>query len=169
MYKQKSIVGGIILILAGALILLAQHNPFFGQILNLDQQWPLIFIFIGAMFFMAAISNNAELAIPGTVMSGLGVIFYYQNWSGNWASWAYMWALIPGFVGMGMLIASLLSKNHVHLRHPARHLLVVSGCLFGLFFLFFGGSWGMTFVWPLLLIGVGLWLIFYGRRPRHPV
>lgn len=169
MYKQKSIVGGFILIIAGAFILLAQHNPFLGTLLDIERQWPLIFVGIGVMFFIAAVSSNAELAIPGTIMSGLGTLLYYQNVSGNWGSWAYTWTLLPGFVGLGMLITSVLSKSHSRLRRRGVRLLTVSACLFALFFLFFGGSWGWSFAWPVLLIGAGLWLIFNGRRPRHSI
>jgi hypothetical protein len=163
MHKRKSVIGGLILIAAGAFILLAQTIPAFAAFLDIGRQWPLIIIGIGGLFFIGALLGTAELAIPGSIITGLGLLFYYQNLSGNWASWAYAWALIPGFVGIGMLITSALDKTKQEMRGDSRRLLLISTVLFVVFALFFNFPAGLGRFWPVLLIVGGLVLLLRNR------
>lgn len=163
MHKQKSIIGGLILIIAGACILLAQF-PAFAGVLDLSRQWPLFIVGLGGLFLIGALVDSPELAIPGSIITGLGLIFYYQTLSGNWASWAYMWALIPGFVGIGMLLNSRLDKTRSELRSEGGRLIFVSAALFLVFAIFFNLTWSLARFWPVLLIGVGLWLFIKNRQ-----
>jgi hypothetical protein len=166
MHKQKSIIGGLILIAAGAFILLAQTVPGFADFLDMGRQWPLIIVAIGSLFFVGAFLGTAELAIPGSIITGLGLLFYYQNLSGNWASWAYAWALIPGFVGIGMLITGTLDKTQREMRADGRRLILISTILFLVFGAFFNFPAGLGRFWPVLLIIGGLYLLFRNRRTR---
>ena len=97
MEKRNSIVGGIILIGVGVLFLLMQLFPGFAEIFDFSRQWPLLIVLLGALFLLGAFLGSPQLAIPGSVVTGIGIILYYQNITGNWASWAFVWALIPGF------------------------------------------------------------------------
>ena len=94
--NRGSVVAGGILILIGAIFLFV--NVFhidFGQI------WPIIFFIIGAGFYLPVLvmprdrANLAGLLIPGTILFGLGAIFFFNTLTHNWGSWAYIWALIP--------------------------------------------------------------------------
>lgn len=164
MHKQKSIIGGLILIIVGACILLAQTVPAFSGLFDLSRQWPLFIIGLGGLFLIAAFLGSPELAIPGSIITGLGLIFYYQTLTGNWASWAYMWALIPGFVGLGMLFTSSLDKSRAEIRPEGLRLILISGALFLIFALFFNLTWNVMRLWPVVLIGIGLWLLYQNRR-----
>lgn len=164
MQKQQSIIGGIILIMVGALILLAQMIPGLANFLDISRQWPLIFVAVGGLFLIGALLGTAEMAIPGSIVTGLGLLFYYQNLSGNWGSWAYAWALIPGFVGIGMIMTGSLDKTHGHMRQEGRRLLLISGALFLVFAIFFNFTWDIGRFWPVLLIGGGLWLLIRNRQ-----
>jgi hypothetical protein len=166
MHKQKSIIGGLILILVGSCILLAQTVPALGGLLDFGRQWPLFIIGLGGLFLIGALVGSPELAIPGSIITGLGLIFYYQTLTANWSSWAYMWALIPGFVGVGMFITGTLDKTRAEIRPEGGRLILISGALFLAFALFFNLTWDVMRFWPLLLIGVGLWLLYQNRRSR---
>ncbi len=167
MHKQKSIIGGLILILAGSCILLAQTVPAFGGLLDLSRQWPLFIVGLGGLFLIGALLGSPELAIPGSIVTGLGLIFYYQTLTGNWASWAYMWALIPGFVGLGMFITASLDKTRAEIRPEGIRLMLISGALFLVFALFFNLSWSLMRLWPVALIAIGLWLLYQNRRQNR--
>lgn len=166
MQKRKSIIGGIILIAVGVLILLAQLIPGVGDIIDFGQQWPLIVIGIGVLFIISAFLGNPDLAVPGSFTTGLGLIFWYQNASGNWGSWAYIWTLLPGFVGIGMVLTGLLDKTRADMKWEGGRLVLISGALFLVFSFFFNMPWNVGQFWPLLLIGAGLWMLFRNRRAK---
>jgi hypothetical protein len=168
MHKKKSIVGGIILITVGIFVLLAQTIPGFAGILDISLHWPFIFIAIGGLLLISAFFGSAELAFPGSVMTGLGLIFYYQNISGNWASWAYVWALIPGFVGLGMYLTATLDSMHVDKKSEGKRLVLISGALFLVFGFFFNFSASIGRFWPVLLIAAGIWILFKSRQSNKP-
>lgn len=82
-----------------------------GQLLGISLigwLWPFFVITPGVLFFvvMALGGKDASgFAIPGSIITTVGLILFYQNLTGHWASWAYAWALIfPTAVGAGMMI-----------------------------------------------------------------
>ena len=104
MEKRSSIVGGLILIGVGTMFLLLQLFPSLADQIDLARQWPLVIVTVGGVFLLTAVLGTPPLAIPGSIIGGIGGILYYQNLTGDWASWAYVWALIPGFVGVGIIL-----------------------------------------------------------------
>ena len=50
--------------------------------------------------------SAAGLAIPGCVVTTIGLILAIQNTFGLWQTWAYAWALIPASVGLGLRLQS---------------------------------------------------------------
>lgn len=152
--KQKtSIVGGIILILLGLLFLASEILPDYFQFWD----WPFIIIGLGVVFFIwAIISGNGGLAVPGAILSGIGGIFYYQNMSGDWASWSFIWALIPGFVGIGVIISGIIDRNYKEAFSGGLTLIIISAILFFAFGSFLGLESNLSQYWPVLLIALGL-------------
>ena len=119
--------------------------------------WPFIVIGVGGVFLLAALlTRTGGLAIPGCIVGGIGGILYYQTISGNWASWAYLWTLIPGFVGVGIIIAGLLSRDRVRFDTGGLILIAISAMGFVIFGGSFGLNLGMNTLWPLFLIGIGV-------------
>ena len=157
MEKRKGLVGGIMLILLGGFFLAAQLMPeLFGYVF-----WPFIIIGIGGVFLLSALlTREGGLAVPGCIMLGLGGIFYYQSITNDWASWSYIWTLIPGFVGIGVIIAGLISRNGPRFDSGGLVLLAISA----MGFLIFGGVFGLNFdvatLWPIFLIGIGVITLF---------
>ena len=163
MEKRSSIVGGLILILVGSLFLLMQLFPGLAEQIDLARQWPLIIIAIGGFFLLAALLGTPSLAIPGSIVGGIGSLLYYQNLTGNWDSWAYAWALIPGFVGLGIMLMYLLRGQPKRAFREGGRQLVVSLVLFVIFAAFFNGLGGLGQYWPVILILVGSWMLLKRR------
>lgn len=163
MQKKRSIVGGLIMIAIGSAFLLLNMFPAVAERLDMARLWPLVIVAVGGVFLLASLVTDADLAIPGSIISGIGTILFYQNTTGNWSSWAYAWTLIPGFVGIGMIISSSLSRRSASQGREGIRLLGISALLFTVFGLFINGlgRWGEY--WPILLIVAGVWLLFRNR------
>jgi len=165
--SRGSVVGGLVLMLLGLFLLALQLWPNVGYLLRLEFTWPFIIIGIGLFFFLGILvwgRGAAGLAMPGTIITGIGLLLFYQNWSGDWESWAYAWALIPGMVGLGAVLTGLIEGKSLRWAvNAGGGLILISIVLvavFGAVFGFFLGSdqlaqWGV----PALLILGGLWLL----------
>ncbi len=164
MRNRSSIIGGLILIVVGILFLLLQLFPDLAAWLNLSNHWPLLLVGLGAVFLVGAVTGLPPLAIPGTIITGIGAILYYQNLSGNWDSWAYIWALIPGFVGLGLIIMARLDPSARDAARAGIILLLISAILFIIFGAAFNGFGLLGQFWPVILIFFGLWLLVKNRR-----
>lgn len=166
MEKKSSIIGGAILILAGIFFLMVQFFPGLVSWFDIGQQWPLIIIFVGGLFLAGALLGTPPLAIPGSIIGGTGLLLYYQNASGDWVSWAYAWTLYPALVGVGILLMQTLSGNFRQGVRESGVLFLISVLLFAVFGAFFNGLGGLGQFWPVLIIGLGLWLLWKNRDAR---
>jgi hypothetical protein len=165
---------GVILMILGGLFLLGQAAPdLFGW--SGVSSWPLIIVGVGILLLLiGAATGAAGMAVPAAIVGGIGGLLYWQNATGNWQSWAYAWTLIPGFVGVGTLVAGLLEGKGQMVR-GGLWLIVISFILFAVFSAimapFFGGPTFLGRYWPVLLILLGLLLLgraLYGRQsPDH--
>jgi len=155
---------GVILILAGAWFLVDRMNPAFHAFFGRYTEWPVNLLLIGgAIFIFALVLGQPGLAVPAAIISGLGGIFYYQQTTGNYNSWSYVWALIPGFVGVGSIFAGLLGDNSAHNLRRGLNLIVFSAVMFLVFATFFGGLSLLGNYGPAIaLILLGLWVLGSG-------
>lgn len=167
MHKRSSIIIGTILIIVGLLFLVIQLFPGLAFNLDIGRQWPLIVVLVGVMLILSAVFGSPALAIPGSIVSGIGGILYVQNLTDTWSSWAYIWTLIPGFVGIGLILAGLLGHRRRASWREGSRLLLISAVLFLIFGAFFNGLGGLGRYWPIVLIGLGLWMLL-PRRQRMP-
>ena len=156
--KRTSIVGGSILILVGAVLFSAQVLPDFMPDFWEIFSWPWIVIGIGlVLFVLGAAVGEPGMAVPATIMTGLGGILAYQWYTGDWQSWSYIWTLIPGFVGIGIILMSLLGGN-ASLKDGTT-LMFVSFIMLAVFGSFFGAVGMAGRYWPVLLILLGVVLM----------
>jgi hypothetical protein len=176
------LVGGAILIGLGLLFLVGQ---FLGA--NLWRLfWPLAIIGVGGLFFVGMIAggrSSGGLAIPGSILSMIGLLMLYQNLTGHWASWSYGWTLIVFAVGAGILIMGWWTQDESRRRAGLRVmgvgivLFVIFGSFFELGAMLLGarGAHGAgQLLFPVLLIATGLYLVAVrsglvgGRKPEPP-
>lgn len=160
MHRQTSIAVGLILILAGILFLILQAFPDLAAQIDLASQWPLIIVGIGALFMLGAFFGTPPLAVPGSIVAGIGLLLTYQNATSNWHTWSFAWTLIPGFVGVGIMIMGALDPGSRNQVRDGLRLLAISLGLFVVFGGFFG-AFGQY--WPVLLIVGGVLLLFRSR------
>ncbi len=170
--KRTQLVLGLILILVAAWLIAVRVRPELANLLHLPPlDWTMWLMLVGAALLVIGLLVGAPgMAVPACIVAGIGGILYYQNSTGDWTSWAYMWSLIPGFVGVGSILAGLLGED---LKSSLRHgldLLLVSAVLFTTFGTLFGGwtifgAYG-TYVLIGLLFLLGLWFIVRGLLRR---
>jgi hypothetical protein len=155
---------GVILILLGAWFLMDKSVPAFHNIFEQYTRWPVNMLLIGGgIFIFGLVLGQPGMSVPAAIVAGLGGIFYYQQVTENFSSWSYMWALIPGFVGVGTVLAGILGDNTAHNIKHGINLMVISAVLFLVFSSFFGG-WTLlgSFGPAILLILLGVWVLGSG-------
>jgi hypothetical protein len=143
---------------------------FLGEIFKatLSDFWPFFIIASGLMFFLAMVvagKSTGYLAIPGSIITTIGLILLFQNLTNRWESWSYAWALIPLSVGIGMWIFGKFSDLE-DLRSAGRHVINIGLVLFIVFGVFFelligisGSNRSNNLMWPLALVALGIYLI----------
>lgn len=160
--RRSDLVFGIIMLLIGAWFLLAQFNlvPGLNKIMNVQYQWPLIVIGVGVFLFLLGLLVRAPgMSVPACIVGGIGGILYYCNSTGNWGTWSFLWTLIPGFVGIGVLLSTLLGGNERGGYREGLRLILVSAILFIIFVMIFSGQVFFLKYWPVLVILAGIWII----------
>ena len=84
-----------------------------GGVINL--MWPMFVLGPGLLlFYLVRVLGKkaAGLSIPATMISTVGLLLFYQNFTNHWESWAYAWALVmPTALGVGISIYGDLKKN----------------------------------------------------------
>ncbi len=162
--NRSNLFLGLLLILIGAWLVISRQVPAVQAWMENNFSWPMYTIGAGLLIlFIGLLTNSPGMAIPASIVMGIGGILYYQNATGDFTSWSYMWALIPGFVGVGVILAGLLGENtRRNIGHGLR-LLVTSAVMFLIFATFFGGlsilgPYGL----PIVLILLGVYILARG-------
>ncbi|HNT77444.1 MAG TPA: hypothetical protein PKH77_20720 [Anaerolineae bacterium] len=165
-HRRNNISAGIVLIVLGVVFLLFQIFPY----LRVTFTWPMIILLVAlGLLVIGLLTLTPEMVIPASIVGGIGSILYLQN-SGilTWASWAYLWTLIPGFAGIGTLIAGLLRRQRKMIVEGLNTLLT-SAILFAIFGAIFGNMFGFFplngVTLALLLIGLGVILFIRALLP----
>jgi hypothetical protein len=168
--NNGALIGGITLILFGLLALITQIFQglnFWGTF------WPFIIVGVGAMFFVgmaAGGKSTAGLAVPGSIVSVIGLMLFVQNITNHWESWAYGWTVIVMSVGLGIFIMGLWGGNQEQRQSGVSVMRVglVMFIIFGAFFeMIFNSSVLADYIFPAGLILLGLYLVFK-RSVRLP-
>jgi hypothetical protein len=131
-----------------------------------ERTWPIQIVGFGLLFFLAGIfSWVPALFIPGTIITGIGGLLYYQNFTGNWESWSYAWALIPGFVGVGLVLFGVFGRKWGAIVGGLWNI-AVSLILFSIFGTAFGNIVNVDKVWPVALVVIGIFILFGAFRRK---
>jgi hypothetical protein len=175
------LVAGVILVIIGAAVLVTRVVDLsFG-----GATWPLWIVVPGLAMLVGSFfippRGGLGLAIPGAIVTMVGLILWVQEAYDLYATWAYAWALVaPTAPGLGMLLYGLVQRDGELARDGLRTTLVGLGLFLG-FMLFFEGVLGLSGspianldeVLPYALIGLGVLLVvlsFFGggRRKAGP-
>lgn len=167
------LLGGLFLILLGVIFLAGELFSFnaWGYI------WPFFIIGVGVAFFAAMFAmgrDGGAFAIPGSIFLTIGLILFVQNLFNLWATWAYAWALIIAAVGVGLLIFGrrsdipTLQQAGVVVTGVGLFIFFAFGLIFEIGASLFGFRNLTGFIFPVLLILVGL-MILFGRVVQGPV
>jgi len=158
--KARSNLGiGLLLILFGGWFLIVQLVPNLSNWFWSVFDWPVYIIGAGLCFLIFGLVIGAPgMAIPACIIGGIGGTLYYQNASLDWDSWSYAWTLIPGFVGVGVMISSLLGEGGKAGFRSGLTLVFIGLILFLVFGSFFGVK-PLGDLWPILIIALGLWML----------
>ena len=147
-----------VLLPADALALAGRLFP----IIDWGSIWPLAIIGLGSLFFLAMLAGGkqaAAFAIPGSIISGIGLILLFQNITGRWESMSYFWTLILMSVGVGIYIMGWYGGDENQKRSGFRVMKVgfILFIIFGLFFEVLFSSYN-SLILPALLIALGAYL-----------
>jgi hypothetical protein len=161
--RGSIVVGGILIVIGAIFLFVNVFRIDFGDI------WPIIFFIIGAGLYLPVLlmardrQNLAGLLIPGTILFGLGTIFFYNILSDNWGSWAYIWTLIPASVGLGLLLAARVGNWGGDTMKVGFWMFVISTGVCLVLAAFFGGG-NVGLIGAALLIVLGLYLLIRSIR-----
>ena len=168
--NRTQLVLGLLLILVGVWFVAAQRIPALKAWAEIQFEWPFYVIGAGALILVIGLlTGTANMAIPASIVVGVGAILYYQNRTGDYESWSFLWTLIPGFVGIGTILAGILGEDTRHNLGRGFNLLIISAGLFLIFAAIFQrlnilGAYGPA----ALLILLGLYVIVRGlMRPNR--
>lgn len=154
-----ALIAGTLLILFGLMALAGQ----FFRMVDWGFLWPFAVIGFGALFFIAMFAGGkqaAAFAIPGSIISGIGLVLLFQNITGRWESMSYFWTVIIMFVGVGIYLMGLYGGD-AHQKQSGLRVMKIGFILF----IIFGAFFEMLFssynnlVFPVLLILLGIYLV----------
>jgi hypothetical protein len=166
MDKQRNT--GILLIVLGAIFL-------FGQFVDVGRfAWPFFVIVPGVALLAWAFLGGrgaAGLAVPGSIVTTVGLILLVMNTTNTFEAWSYAWGLVIAGVGFGVFLHGALLHDTKRQRDGMRTVMtgLVLFAAFGIFFqyLIFGDMWGTwvgQWLLPLILIGGGVYMLAERNR-----
>jgi protein-S-isoprenylcysteine O-methyltransferase Ste14 len=166
-------VGVVLVVIGLAFLAFEQFNVDFGR-----YGWPVYVIAPGVVLLLIGLAIPHEgglgAAIPGGIITTVGLLLAYQEAAGAYASWAYAWALVaPGSVGLTLTLYGLLHRRMDLLDAGLRTAAVGLGLFvgFGLFFenvigLDEGGSTtAIRSALPMLAVGLGVIIVIRNLLP----
>ena len=151
---------GLILIGVGLLLLAYRLIPDLRLLIEANFAWPLFIAAFGILlFFIGVATGNPDLAAPSVFFMGLSGILYWQNSTGNWSSWGYIWTLFPGFIGLGQIMAKLLGSHETYKIEDGLKAIFTSAVLFLIFSSLLGGLNILGPYWPVMIILAGVLIL----------
>jgi hypothetical protein len=159
--RRATAAFGIILILLGLFFVVLQLVPGLRVWLDLYFAWPLLIIGFAIFLLMVGLlAGIPAMVVPACIFGAIGGLLSWQSATGNWESWAYVWPLIPGSIGVGLVLLGLAAPKERKSIGAGLWMMFVSAVMFFVFGSLFGafvGGWSLLAnYWPVLLILFGL-------------
>jgi hypothetical protein len=110
--RRATFVIGLLLVAAGVAFLVFRQ----AGIDLADAGWPLFIIVPGLVLFGVSFAVGGRpgtgFAVGGAIITVTGAVLAFQNATGLWATWAYVWPLVaPGGAGLGLLVYGTLTRQ----------------------------------------------------------
>jgi hypothetical protein len=174
--RRGTLVVGLLLVLLGLFFLASEQ-------LKIDvgrDGWPIFVIAPGLFLLLVGLAIPHEgglgAAIPGGIITTVGLVLAVQAATGTYSSWAYAWALVaPGSVGATLTLYGLLHRRwdllDAGLRTAAVGLALFIG--FGLFFENIVGidegarNTALRDAMPVMAVGLGIVIVIMNMLPRR--
>ncbi len=150
---NRSLLPGIILIVLGIIFFLPNVTDLRGR-----ELWPTFVLALGVVFYILFLADRARygLLMPATILTVTGLMFFYCVFEG-WYMMRDIWPLFIVAPGLGFLLMYFFGKKEQGLLIPGGILIAV-----GLFFL--GGTTEYEYLWPIILIAIGIALLINAKR-----
>lgn len=169
--ERANVILAVILIGVGILFLLRPvFNIDFGHF-----TWPFFVIVPGVALFVLALSvgdpGGEPLAVIGTVITVVGLILLFQQTTDQWATWAYVWALVaPTSIGLGLVLYGTIKGHPKSVTNGTGLIkvglgLFLAGAVFFELIIGISGHGLGNVGWPILLIVLGVLLLFRNLLP----
>src|SRR5664280_564602 len=170
-----ALAAGVVLVVVGLAFLAFELLRFdFGR-----YGWSVYVIAPGVVLLLIGLAIPHEgglgAAIPGGIITTVGLLLSYQEATGAYASWAYAWALVgPGSVGLTLTLYGLLHRRLDLLDAGLRSAAVGLGLFVG-FGLFFENVIGLDDgakttalrdAMPFLAVALGVIIVVLNVLPR---
>lgn len=156
---------GLLLVIVGLVFLVARSGAGFA--------WPLFVVLPGAVMLAVALTgprDRAGLAVPGSIVTTVGLILLVMQTTNTFHAWSYAWGLVLASVGVGTFLQASIANDAAGQREGTRLAVLGLGLFaaFGAFFelLVFGDALRGALGWilPLALIAAGAWMLRPGGR-----
>ncbi|HET7727559.1 MAG TPA: hypothetical protein VFK54_09560 [Candidatus Limnocylindrales bacterium] len=169
------LVAGVVLVVVGLAFLA-------GRFVTIElgvETWPLWIVVPGVAMLIGSLfipdRGGVGLAIPGGIVTMVGLVLWVQSATDLYATWAYAWALVaPGGVGVGMFLFGLFRGYRDIVANGLRTILVAIGLFLGFAF-FFEAVIGLSgnriadldTVLPAALVVLGVVVLVMAFVPRR--
>lgn len=179
--NKNLLYAGVMLLLLGAIFLLtgigtAALGP--SSALSMGRLWPLLLAWVGVGFFLPYfIWWERRLYLYGLTFPGIfflfnAILFLYSSLSGNWGAWAYLWALEPFAVALGLIGLYFFGRRSQPVLIAGLAVGLASLILFAILVSLLAPPMGGLAA-GLLLVILGILVLFggfawYGRSRRPP-
>jgi hypothetical protein len=163
MQQDRSNAGALVV---GAIMIAFGLLSLTGQLFrawNWEFLWPFTIIGFGVLLFAVMFvggRQSAALAIPGSIVSGIGLVMLFQSLTHHWESMSYFWTLIILFIGSGIYIMGWRAGEQ-NQKQSGLRLMKIGFVLFigfGIFFEIIFSSFN-NFLLPAFLIVLGAYLV----------
>ena len=159
--RRGNMAGGLILILLGLFFMVWYVKPdWVTAIFGNQVSWPFYIIGVGLVFLIVSlVTQSGGLSVPGCLVGGIGAILFYQNATGDWSSWGYLWPMVPGFVGLGLAVGGSLDKSMREERSKGTKMFLIALAVTAVLGGFFSANISLRLGGAILLILFGVYVL----------
>lgn len=129
--RKENLIWGLLLILIGGIFFV--DNIFDINLFSMKNLWPVFVLGLGLIFEISYFiyRNNAGVLVPGGILTTLGVLFFFETFTG-WSLSEYTWPVYPLSVAAGLFQLYLFGCREKGLLIPVFILTAVSGFAFAI-------------------------------------